>query len=597
MKISEIYPPALNPAHTEMMQGLVNTLLIRTNFLSGIRYRLGWRGLRSSCRNGDSWTCRIEGMEGVYGIACSRDVREDDWYHGQFELYYFPSADDQFLESFSFEAISVTGRDEYHDYVRNFLSYMGFKELFWVARLDIKLLRSLDGLWCLLQAANHLISLADRDIFALIEGKENCILKEGDVDQNLPAFDISFPFYEVLLSTLCYNLEEYPASLIENKISIREGVPGKALGVCFGSEKKHVFSEVSLQGSQGLPVQKWEIGDADGRPYPEACWWHVLEGMDRFEESPARDKTKLIILSGYLGAGKTSFVKNFIEYHTRNRRFVAVIQNEIGETGLDARLLEDDYAVLEMDEGCVCCSLLGQLNKGISQILDKHNPDVIILETSGLANPFNLLEELKEGGQDIDLQSVTTVVDAAHFKLSTTLSAIALEQVLAADTLLLNKVDQVDKGEVEDLHLELHRLNSKADVFSCRHGDINPALLYGQEDEHEPVDGQLGGGHNHMDDHLVSRKLSFDQHPARKEFEEGIKALKGKAFRIKGVMEFRDEPEQYLFQYVNGDYELSILDKKINTTSYIILIGKLKEVSGLKQSHFFKSKSSNYEKV
>ena len=87
----------------------------------------------------------------------------------------------------------------------------------------------------------------------------------------------------------------------------------------------------------------------------------------------------LILLTGFLGSGKTSFLQHFIEYQTQRSRFVAVIQNEVGEVGLDGKLL--DYQVTEIDEGCVCCSLVGNLKRAVQGILSQFQPDTIILET------------------------------------------------------------------------------------------------------------------------------------------------------------------------------------------------------------------------
>ena len=150
------------------------------------------------------------------------------------------------------------------------------------------------------------------------------------------------------------------------------------------------------------------------------------------------ERPPLIILTGFLGSGKTSFLQHFIEYQTQRSRFVAVIQNEIGEVGLDGKLL--DYTVTEIDEGCVCCSLAGNLKQAVRGILESFSPDTIILETSGLANPLNLLEEMSELGEVVRFDTTVTLVDVLNLESTLSDYRIAVDQIRAADVIVLNKL-------------------------------------------------------------------------------------------------------------------------------------------------------------
>ena len=123
------------------------------------------------------------------------------------------------------------------------------------------------------------------------------------------------------------------------------------------------------------------------------------------------ERPPLIILSGFLGAGKTSFLQHFIEYQTQCSRFVAVI----GEVGLDGKLLDD--TITEIDEGCVCCSLVGNLKRAVNGILSSFQPDYIILETTGAANPLNLLDEIVELEAQVRYDCTVTVVDGLNSRL------------------------------------------------------------------------------------------------------------------------------------------------------------------------------------
>ena len=192
------------------------------------------------------------------------------------------------------------------------------------------------------------------------------------------------------------------------------------------------------------------------------------------------ERPPLIILTGFLGSGKTSFLQHFIEYQTQRSRFVAVIQNEIGEVGLDGKLL--DYAVTEIDEGCVCCSLAGNLKRAVQGILENFSPDTIILETSGLANPLNLLEEMTELGEVVRFDSTVTLVDALNLDAALADSPIAADQIRAADVIVLNKRDLVDDARLEAVRRRVQEINPRAPQFCTTQGDLNPALIFDADD-------------------------------------------------------------------------------------------------------------------
>jgi len=159
---------------------------------------------------------------------------------------------------------------------------------------------------------------------------------------------------------------------------------------------------------------------------------------------------------------------------------VAVIQNEIGEIVLDGKLL--DYTVTEIDEGCVCCSLAGNLKRAVHGILEHFSPDYIILETSGRANPLNLLDDLEALDDLLRFDSTVTIVDAANLDAALAQGPLAFDQIRAADIIVLNKRDLVDDGRLEALRRRVQEINSRAPQFCANQGDLNPALVFDVED-------------------------------------------------------------------------------------------------------------------
>jgi G3E family GTPase len=239
---------------------------------------------------------------------------------------------------------------------------------------------------------------------------------------------------------------------------------------------------LAVSATKSAPISAARANNPETAPscYRDKLWWHAdqLKGSKSVDKKilGMDERPPLIVLTGFLGSGKTSFLQHFIEYQTQRSRFVAVIQNEIGEIGLDGKLL--DYTVTEIDEGCVCCSLVGNLKRAIQSILESFSPDYIILETSGLANPKNLLDDLGELAETVRLDATVTVVDALNFESTLANYAIAADQVAAADVLLLNKSDLVDEARLEQVKRQLGRLNANAPICVTRRGDVNPALIF-----------------------------------------------------------------------------------------------------------------------
>ncbi|MDD4729148.1 MAG: GTP-binding protein, partial [Dysgonamonadaceae bacterium] len=374
-KISEIHPGKLVGNTNDWFRGLLRSLLIRTNFMVNVRHRLGWRGLKATVKNEEGWTCRIHNSKGVYGIAFDHSQKNNGWFLGNYKVYYFPNKEEEdVLDQFSLEAAVACQQPEYISYLRDFLCYPDFASLFEIATIQLSISEDQQAVICSLNADEFLTTISSTDVYWEVDGEKKMLIEQGDVDQNLPAFELALPLFNVLAATLTYNLKEKPAFLKQIRTNNDKGVENRSelieLSIGYNVDW---FSEndsfLSKEDSSNSKIEHfWDSKTGGQVPFEDNIYWYAhLQKSSRFEKShvDAEEAPQFILLTGFLGSGKTTFLKNFIEYHTANNRFVAVIQNEIGETGLDGKLLEDNYAVLEMDEGCVCCSLIGQLKKGI----------------------------------------------------------------------------------------------------------------------------------------------------------------------------------------------------------------------------------------
>ncbi|MDX2495771.1 MAG: GTP-binding protein [Desulfuromusa sp.] len=189
------------------------------------------------------------------------------------------------------------------------------------------------------------------------------------------------------------------------------------------------------------------------------------------------DRPQMLVISGFLGSGKTSLLQHFLEYQVQRDRFVAVLQNEFGEVGLDGKLLDQSYSVTELNEGTVCCTLAGKLRPAISHIINRFQPDVIVLETSGTTNPIGLRDDFLPLSKMVRFDSITTVVDASNYAAVDSYE-VAADQITAADLIVLNKIDLVDEQRLEQITRDIRSRNPHASVYPTTQGYINPGLVY-----------------------------------------------------------------------------------------------------------------------
>src|SRR5471030_2518536 len=190
-------------------------------------------------------------------------------------------------------------------------------------------------------------------------------------------------------------------------------------------------------------------------------------------------QTPVTVLTGYLGAGKTTLLNRILsEEHGKK---YAVIVNEFGEIGIDNDLIVGaDEEVFEMNNGCVCCTVRGDLIRVLQGLMKRQAGaargfDAIIIETTGLADPgpvaqtFFVDDDVKARTR---LDSVTTVVDALHVAQSLDESREAREQIAFADQIVLNKTELVSEEELRDIETRLRKLNPLAPIHRAERAKV-----------------------------------------------------------------------------------------------------------------------------
>jgi G3E family GTPase len=601
MKLNQLYSTDILSSPEQGIQELMRGILVRTNFVPGVRHVIGWRGLKESFTSVEGWTAKIKRFSGVFGMYFDSIEAVDEWMVGRFILSYFPAPQEDLVENFSLRAGAYTQRRDYLSHIRDFLLHPQLCELFNIGIIDLGIEKANNALILGLESISQQRSIAKDGVILPQEDRMVELIKPGGYDQNFPSYNTALAFYQVLAASFSFNLGEPPAYMRYLRWPGKE-IVYDATGRHWEKPSDDSHEESLYLGYGKVDFKKiidttanktvsfkqdvtWEKGKHVLPEYKDALWWkaHQISDYKSLDKKilGIDDRPQLIVLTGFLGSGKTSFLQHFIEYQVQLNRFVAVIQNEIGEIGLDGKLLDHDYALTEIDEGCICCTLVGNLKNAIHQILSSFHPDRIVLETTGLANPYNLLDEISEVEDLVRFDSVTTMIDAMNIEKTLKDYDVARHQIKAADILLLNKADLVSEGQRIPIHQKLRDIHPTAPIILTTHGDVNPALIYGVD----PQDTETGHKeqhaenanhirHSHESHGFSSHRISFTRPVERELFINRIRLMPPAIFRIKGVVDLADAGKPMLFQYVRGRFEFSEFNNPNVQDRFLIFIGQ-----------------------
>jgi G3E family GTPase len=282
--------------------------------------------------------------------------------------------------------------------------------------------------------------------------------------------------------------------------------------------------------------------------------------------------TPVTVLTGYLGAGKTTLLNRILtEPHGRK---YAVIVNEFGEVGIDNDLIVDtEEDVFEMNNGCICCTVRGDLIRIIEMLMRRRDRfDGILIETTGLADPAPVAQTFfvdDDVRAKTRLDSIITVVDARHFIGEIDHAHEAQEQVAFADMLIINKTDLVSEQDLAAVESRVRRINPTASILRSERCDIDIASLLdrkafdlGRVLEVEPGFLDEEHGHEH-DDHVTSfsivERAPLDAEKFFPWMQATIQNFGVDILRMKGIVSFAGDAERYVVQGVHmlleGDHQ------------------------------------------
>ena len=326
--------------------------------------------------------------------------------------------------------------------------------------------------------------------------------------------------------------------------------------------------------------------------------------------SDAQAQIPVTVLTGYLGSGKTTLLNRILS-EDHGKRY-AVIVNEFGEIGIDNDLIvESDEEIYEMNNGCICCTVRGDLIRTVETLMRRPGRfDAILVETTGLADPAPVAQTFfmdDDVRAKTKLDAVVALVDAKHLPLRLKDSREAADQIAFADVVVLNKTDLVSEDELRQVEASIRRINPSARIHRTERSAVNLAdvLDRGAFDLKRALDNDPhflddDHDHEHSHDHDDHDHHHAHEHAHSHIEESGVKSisLRGgdmdpKKFfpwlekttqmdgpsilRLKGIIAIKDDPERYVVQGVHmiieGDHQRAWKDGE-KRESRLVFIGR-----------------------
>ena len=313
---------------------------------------------------------------------------------------------------------------------------------------------------------------------------------------------------------------------------------------------------------------------------------------------------KVDIISGFLGAGKTTLIKNLFKSSMKNEK-VVLIENEFGEIGVDGTFLkESGVEIKEINSGCICCSLVGDFSSSMKEVVEKFNPDRIIIEPSGVGRLSDIIKAVEKVEEELKINIVATVVDGGKCKMyHKNFGEFYNDQIAQAKTVIVSKTEKLSESKINDALEIIRELNPDVTVITTPVSELDPEKVLDtlqsdksgydellkslleeaehehhhhhhddddDEDEHEHCqhhhddddDGEHHCHHHHADEVFTSWGEETAKAYSKAELDAILKTLAdenaglGVILRAKGFVKAKDDEKWYYFDLVAGDYEI-----------------------------------------
>ncbi|MCS7061087.1 MAG: GTP-binding protein [Anaerolineae bacterium] len=334
--------------------------------------------------------------------------------------------------------------------------------------------------------------------------------------------------------------------------------------------------------------------------------------------STAQPRTAFSVVTGFLGAGKTTLLRRLLhsDWKTRNLAFII---NDLAEMDVDGQILSSEadgnLSITRLASGCVCCTIKGEFEQTVDQIIQRLHPDALIVESSGVANPAAVLHGLNHPALRLD--SVICVIDAERFMHYARLSAAVEWQVYMADFVLINKAELVAADQLATIEQRVRQFNAKCAILRTSYCDVSPDVLFGAQvayaerdidalvqlvqqqidernaqqdrpaDDHDsPPEAPISHAHSpsphrpvfhdHLsEDAIDSFVVTLDRPLDERKLTDFLKsdALR-EVYRAKGFIHLADVPGLRLFNFVPRRFSVERFNDDAAPHDFVIFIGR-----------------------
>jgi G3E family GTPase len=263
----------------------------------------------------------------------------------------------------------------------------------------------------------------------------------------------------------------------------------------------------------------------------------------------------VVLVAGFLGAGKTTVVNHLLA-HADGRRIAAVV-NDFGAINIDAELITGAAdGVVSLSNGCICCSLEGDLLRTLAVLLRRDpRPELIVIETSGVADPTDIVRNLMDPviWREAPLETVLCVVDATT-PIAMLDDALLRSQMRAADVVALSKVDLADAQACTQVREAIRALRPAALLVDAPHGEVPHALLFPPDVDHVPAQREREPGRARPAmDRFETLSWSSERPVSLSRLQQAINRLAPKLARAKGLFDTIEQPgKSMVFQFAGG---------------------------------------------
>ncbi len=327
-----------------------------------------------------------------------------------------------------------------------------------------------------------------------------------------------------------------------------------------------------------------------------------------------RKRVPAYIITGFLGSGKTTVLQKMLSYCKQNDLKAAIVVNEVGETNVEQDLFADEH-VLELLNGCICCSIqtdfTKELHSFITSLGEEEYPDLLFIESTGIANPLEIIDTLTDPQliECLDLYSVINIVDGSKFieyqsifSSSKEVRAVFESQITSSSIIMINKSDLIDQKIVEKVRKNLAEFKREdAPVIETSYGEMNVEHLLERrisihrtslalhkagncscKDEHTCTIADHDHHHNHS---FKAIKIDVTGPIDRITFEKWLQKLPNTLVRGKGIVRLTETIGLFQFQYSSNQLQFTRL-KATNMDLCVILIGIQLNVMQIENSFY-----------